>query len=235
MLDVTQFKVLSFDCYGTLIDWEQGIVEALRPVVTKHDVEITDDQLLALYARAESGAESTEYQPYRVILQRVMTAVAQELDIALVPGEESTLAESLKDWPPFPDTVAALQRLSKRYKLAIISNIDDDLFAHSREHLKTDFNYIVTATQSRAYKPSHDMFKYALNAIGCPRDEMLHVAQSLFHDHVPAKELGFSTVWINRRKGQSGSGATPDADASPDLEFPDLQSFAEFVEAQFSA
>jgi 2-haloacid dehalogenase len=130
------------------------------------------------------------------------------------------------EWPAFPDTSEALQALKKRFKLGIISNIDDDLFAASNQHLGVTFDWVITAQQVRGYKPSTRNFQVAFDRIGLPGQQLVHVAQSLFHDHVPAKSLGLDTVWVNRRAGKPGSGATPPATAQPDLEVPDLQTFA---------
>ena len=134
--------------------------------------------------------------------------------------------KNFDDWVPFSDTVNALKKLKAKFKLAILSNVDDDLFAISAKHLKVKFDYIITAEQIRSYKPSLNNFKFAIKKIGIPKDKILHIAQSLYHDIAPAKELGLSTIWINRRNGKEGFGATPPASAKPDMEFPDLKSLA---------
>jgi 2-haloacid dehalogenase len=130
----------------------------------------------------------------------------------------------LRDWQPFPDTVEALQTLKERYKLAIISNVDDGLFALTACHLQVEFDWIITAEQAGTYKPSPNNFALALERIGMAPEKVVHVAESLFHDHVPAKKLGLSTVWVHRRANKGGFGATPPANAEPDLEVPDLKS-----------
>jgi len=206
-LNFDQFKVLTFDCYGTLIDWETGILNVLRPVLAERGV-----------------AEAGQYKPYRAVLSEVMVNIAQQFGFFLKPHEFTTLADSLADWPPFDDTVEALKALKSRFQLGIISNVDDDLFESSNKQLKIEFDHIVTAGQVGAYKPSLKMFEAALEKIGQPKENVLHVAQSLFHDHVPAQQLGLSTVWINRRHNRPGSGATPTAEVTPDAEFPDLAS-----------
>src|SRR5439155_16303432 len=133
---------------------------------------------------------------------------------------------SVGDWPPFSDSAAALARLAQRFRLGVITNCDGDLFARSRERLEAPFEWVVTAEQARSYKPSLRNFELAFETIDVPRERILHVAQSLFHDHVPAKQLGMTTVWIDRRGDAEGGGATPPASAAPDMTFPDMRSFA---------
>ena len=133
-------------------------------------------------------------------------------------GRQATvLADTIGQWPPFPDSVRALQRLKQRYKLAVISNVDDDLFAATSRLLGDPFDAVITAQQAQSYKPSPNNFRLALDRIGEPAGKILHCAQSLYHDVVPARALGFSTVWVDRRAGQHGPGATPGANTQPDL------------------
>ena len=226
MLPFDRFKALTFDCYGTLIDWESGILGALRPVLAGHRITCPDEDLLAIYAEAEASAESEEYAPYREVLRRVMRSIGGRLRFAATVAEEECLAASIADWLPFPDTVAALRALQERYRLAIVSNIDDDLFRASAVRLEVPFDAVITAQMVRGYKPGEGHFKRALEVLDLAPGEILHVAQSLFHDVVPARRLGMSTVWVNRRHGREGSGATPPAEATPDLEVPDLRSLA---------
>ena len=230
MIDLQQYEVLTFDCYGTLIDWESGLHGALRRVLDAHNVHVEDDALLDLYAELETAKESGPYLHYRAILREVVLRVGQRLGFTPSAEEAASLAESIRDWPPFPDTVEALQALKSRYRLAILSNIDDDLFAGSAARLGVAFDEVITAEQVGSYKPSENNFKAALDRVGAPKEKVLHVAQSLYHDIVPAKALGLSTVWVNRRKGRPGSGATPAADARPDLEVPDLRTLAALAE-----
>ena len=151
--------------------------------------------------------------------------------LGFVPTAEDTgaLIGSVADWPPFPDSPEALAALKRRFKLAIISNIDDALFAGSQRQLGVEFDWVITAQQARSYKPSHNNFLVAFDRIGLPREQILHVAQSLYHDHIPAKALGLQTVWVNRRHDQPGSGATPKASAQPDLEVPDLRTLEDLA------
>jgi 2-haloacid dehalogenase len=224
-----QFKILTFDCYGTLIDWETGIWQALDPVFTAHQVVMQPEQALELYGELESQAEAGEYQEYKTVLRLVLEGFGARLGFKPTPDELQTFSTCVKDWPAFPDSSGALQALHKKYKLAIISNVDDDLFAFSQERLQVEFDWIITARQARSYKPSLNNFWVAFERIGVPQHQILHVAQSLFHDIVPAKQLGLACVWINRRTGKPGFGATPPAQAKPDLEIPDLQSLAHFA------
>lgn len=229
MIDFSSFKMLTFDCYGTLIDWETGILNALKPIMAAHSVKTSDYQLLETYGRLESFIESGPYQTYREILRQVVIRLGAEFGFDPTEREIASLPESLKNWPPFDDTVAALKRLKSKYELGIISNIDDDLFELSNQLLEVEFDKIITAKQAQCYKPSLRTFEFALRKLDLTSHEILHVAQSLFHDHVPAKKIGLSTVWINRRRTQPGDshGATPKAEATPDAEFYDLKSFAD--------
>jgi len=226
-LDYGRFEALTFDCYGTLIDWETGILAGLRPVLASRGVEPPDDELLARFATHEAAAEAGPYRPYREILGIALQGIAAEYGIAPDDGELAAFGDSVGDWPAFPDSVAALARLHERFRLGVITNCDDDLFARSAERLATRFDWVVTAKQAGGYKPDPHNFEVAFERIGLPRERILHVAQSLFHDHVPAKRLGLTTVWIDRRAGRPGSGATPAAaPVAPDATFPDMASFA---------
>ena len=230
MLSFDPFEILTFDCYGTLIDWESGIRAALRPVLSAHGVSIADESMLELYAALESQAERGEFVNYKQVLRSVMLGFGRELGFSPTQNEMTCLAESIKDWLPFPDTVESLIALKSRYKLGIISNIDDDLFSSSARHLQVEFEWVITAEQVRSYKPSHNNFKQALARIDAPKERILHVAQSIFHDIVPAQSLGLATVWVNRRQGQSSFGATPPAESQPDLEVPDLKTLVSMID-----
>ena len=235
MRELDQYTHLTFDCYGTLIDWERGILAAIKPILARHGVERSDDAILELFGELEAAAEAATYRRYSAVLTDVLAGFAERLGFTLASSEEDALARSVPDWPPFPDTVAALAILGRRYRLVILSNIDDDLFAASARHLKADFAAVITAQQVGSYKPNPNNFRFALEKLGVPSGDILHVAQSLFHDIVPAKEVGLATVWVNRRHDRPGFGATPPANARPDLEVPDLRTLAARVEAAFAA
>jgi 2-haloacid dehalogenase len=230
LLEADRYEVVSFDCYGTLIDWESGIISGLRPVLASHGVEATDDEILALHAETEHRLQATStpgsYVKYREVLGEEVREAGRRWGFAPDPEEVGALADSLRDWRPFPDTVEALRRLKSRYKLAIISNVDDGLFALTACHLEVEFDWIVTAEQAGTYKPSTNNFEVALRRMGVEPETLLHAAESLFHDVVPAKKLGLSTVWVHRRAGKEGFGATPPADAEPDFVVPDLETLA---------
>lgn len=229
MIDFSRFEVLTFDCYGTLIDWESGILGAVRPVLARHGVAVGDDAILETYAALESKYEQGDYLPYRIVLRLVMTEMSLRFKFDAAPEELDCLGRSIGDWEPFPDTADALERLAKRYKLAVISNVDDAFFAMTRRRLRAGFEWVTTAEQVRAYKPSAAMFAEALRRIGRPRDRVLHVAQSVYHDIVPAKSLGLATAWVNRRSGKRGPGATPRATAVPDVEVRGLADLAKMI------
>jgi len=229
MLDFHRFQALTFDCYGTMIDWEKGIFSALRPILEAHGKTIDDFALLKLYSELELKAEQGEFRKYREVLQSVVAGFGEQLGFKPSEEEIRSLPGSLPQWPPFPDTVAALKRLQTRYKLAVISNIDDDLFAGSEPKLQAQFDHVITAEQARSYKPSLNNFSLALKQLGLAPDHVLHVGQSLYHDVTPAKSLGIATVWVNRPSPRPGAGAARTADGRPDLEVSDLATLAEIA------
>jgi 2-haloacid dehalogenase len=228
-IDFGRFDVLTFDCYGTLIDWEAGILAGLRRILGPLGIDTGDDDLLERYARAEASVEAGGYLRYREVLTRSADLVGRELGVQPDPAALAAFGGSVGAWPAFPDSADALARLHERFRLAVITNCDDDLFAASNARLGVTFDHVITAQQVGAYKPSTRNFEVAFERIGVPRERILHVAQSLFHDHVPAKHLGMKTAWIDRRHGRPGSGATPPADARPDLAVPSMAAFAEIA------
>jgi 2-haloacid dehalogenase len=228
-MDFSRFTTISFDCYGTLIDWESGILPVLRRILSNHGQSLPDAALLELYGEFEAEAESGPYQSYRDVLQLVVQAFAERLHFEVTSAELRSLHESVRGWPPFPDTVAALRELQKRYQLVVISNIDDDLFAETRKHLGVEFYGVITAEQARSYKPSLNNFQMALRTLAISPDRLLHAAQSIYHDVVPARSLGISTVWVNRKSARPGIGAVRASAGQPDLGVPDLASLAAAV------
>jgi len=229
MLEFERYRVLTFDCYGTLIDWENGILNALRPLLLAHDIQLSDNSILEQYAEIESALEIGEYRPYRQILEAAVQQFGDRFSFMPTPEEITALPDSVQNWLPFPDTVAALQRLHQKYKLVILSNIDDALFAGSAKHLQVTFDDVITAEQISSYKPAITNFKTMMQRVGVPQEQILHVAQSIHHDIQPASSLGLSTVWVNRRHSQDGAGATPIAEAEASLTVPDLQTLAEMA------
>jgi 2-haloacid dehalogenase len=228
-MDFSRFTTISFDCYGTLIDWESGMLPVLRALLVRHKCNLGDPAILELYGEFEANAEGGPYRPYRDVLESVVRAFGERLGFQPSPSEVLSLPESVPSWPPFSDTVAALQALKKCYRLAVISNIDDDLFAQTRKLLGVEFDAVVTAQQAQSYKPSRRNFELVLQTLGIPRGQLLHAAQSIYHDVVPARSLGIATVWVNRTSARPGIGAVRAAEANPDLEVPDLATLAKLA------
>jgi 2-haloacid dehalogenase len=229
MIHFENFTHLTFDCYGTLIDWETGILAAVTPVLACRGVSTDTAQLLELYVKYEAQQEAGPYKPYQDVLQGVMAGIASELGFVPTASELRALPDSVGHWPPFADTVAALTRLQTRYKLVIISNIDDAMFAETNALLHVAFDDIITAQQVGSYKPALQNFHFALARLGVPQQQVLHVAQGLYHDHVPAKALGLTTVWVNRQSRLPGTGLALPVQVTPDLEVPDLRSLVEMM------
>jgi len=225
-MDFPGFSTISFDCYGTLIDWEAGILPALRTVLARHGRSLDDSTILELYGEFEAKAESGPYSKYRYVLQSVVRAFGERLKFDASPEDLRELSDSVPTWPPFGDTVVALQQLKKRFKLAIISNIDNDLFAKTQRLLGVNFDAVITAEQAQSYKPSLRNFELALRTLAIDPANLLHTGQSIYHDVIPAQSLGIATVWVNRKSARPGVGAVRHAEGKPDLEVPDLATLA---------
>jgi 2-haloacid dehalogenase len=234
----TDFDALSFDCYGTLIDWEAGIAAVLAPWAARCGLDLDQEQLLAAYAAAEEQAELEHpSELYRDILARSFRSVGNELGAPVTEEDAAALASSVPDWPAFEDSHDALTVLGERFKLIILSNVDRASFAGSQARLGVEFTSVLTAEEIGSYKPSagnFDALAAEVRRLGVDQGRLLHVAQSLFHDHVPAKRAGLQTVWINRRHDRPGWGATPapPAEVTPDWEFPSMAAFASAVETE---
>lgn len=225
-IDWAAVEVLSFDCYGTLIDWESGILATLRSVLGVRGAQAPDDALLEAYARHEARLEAGPYRPYRQVLTEALAQTITERGSGVPASARAKIGGSVADWAAFPDSVAALARLRKRFELAVITNCDNDLFDFSDERLGRPFSWRITAQQVGSYKPARRNFEFALQRIGLPPERVVHVAQSLYHDHVPAQSMGLRTVWVNRRHDRAGFGATPRASARPNLTVPDMATLA---------
>lgn len=220
-----RIKALSFDCYGTLIDWEAGLLSALAEPLESRALAVPDEDLLELFATAESQVEAdagSAFLDYRTVLELVLEAIGEELGFAPSPDECAEFAASVPTWPAFPDSKAALARLAERFDLIVLSNVDADLFEGSAEQLGRPFKHAFTADRIGSYKPDPRNFAYLLEHSGHPKEAILHVAQSLYHDIAPARELGFTTCWINRKAG--APGATKPSTATPHFELPNLAS-----------
>src|SRR5580698_665569 len=229
MIDLSQFSVLSFDCYGTMIDWEAGIFSALRPILSTHNKRVNDVTLLKLYSELELEAEQQKYSSYREVLQSVVRGLGQRLGFGPSAAEIRSLPESLPAWQPFPDTVPALRALKNRYQLAVISNIDDDLFALTAPQLGVTFDHVITAQQALCYKPCKRIFQIARGRLAVSPENWLHVGQSIYHDVIPAQALGIAAVWVNRPSPRAGAGATKAAAGKPDLEVSSLKDLADLT------
>ena len=233
MFEPAKYEVLTFDCYGTLIDWETGILAALSPVLSARDINLSDPEILRLYAELEAKVEEGPYVKYREVLRRVVRQIGDRLGIALSEPELDCLGNSLGTWPAFPDTIEALRKLKERYRLAVVSNVDDDLFARSAKLLEVDFDWVITSEQARSYKPSLRNFRLAVDTMSVPVGKVLHVAESIHHDIEPATALGLSTVWVNRgrseRRDATASGADSYTTDDADIEVPDLKTLASLM------
>lgn len=233
MFDFSRFEILTFDCYGTLIAWEDGILSCLHRILAAHGKDKgkdTDDPaLLRLYGDFEAAAEQGEYRSYREVLESVVRQFGQKFDFTPAKGDVRSLPESLAEWKPWSDTVPALRELGRHFRLAIISNVDDDLFAATRPQLEVQFAEVITAQQACAYKPSLKVFELALRRIGVPAHRVLHVGQSIYHDVLPAQSLGLATVWANRPSARRGVGAVRFAEGRPDLEVTGMAELAAAV------
>jgi 2-haloacid dehalogenase len=234
-MELTDFEALSFDCYGTLIDWEAGLSAVLVPWARAHGLSLTEEQLLAEYSGTEAAAEAEHpADRYPDVLARSMRVLGAKLGAEVSDDEEARLAGSVPDWPAFADSHDALLALGERFKLIILSNVDRASFAGSNARLGVEFTSIITAQDVGSYKPSQRNFDALTSEaarLGIGPGKLLHVAQSLFHDHVPAKRAGLPTAWINRRHDRPGRGATPEppAPVTPDWEFPSMAAFAAAV------
>lgn len=223
------YEVLSFDVYGTLIDFENGILGALKPVLKNHNIYLNDEQILELYGEIEARIQEEKFSKYRQVLKKVVYEFGDRFDFKLLSTEENCLVNTLGTWMPFPNIVESLHTLKKTYRLAVLSNIDDDLFCLSAKHLDVDFDWVITSEQAKSYKPSLDSFKFAIKKIGVSPEKILHISNSMYHDIIPARALGLSTAWINGRQYMAGFGASPPVSGSPDFEVSDLKSLVSII------
>jgi 2-haloacid dehalogenase len=232
-MELSDFEALSFDCYGTLIDWEAGIGAVFAAWVEDEGLDLGRDQLLATYAAHEARvARETPTLLYPEVLARAFQGVGEQVGHEVSDTWAERLGASVPDWPAFPDSPEALQRLSARYRLIILSNVHREGFAGSNRRLGVEFDAIITAEDVGAYKPADHHFRRldaVLAELDVPRARLLHVAQSLFHDHAPARRLGLTSAWINRRHDRPGWGATPEPaeEYGYAWEFPTLAAFAD--------
>jgi 2-haloacid dehalogenase len=232
MPQLSAFQVLTFDCYGTLIDWETGIYRALAPWLEGHGVRVARDEVLAAFAATEAPQQQeTPDLRYPELLARVHAALARRFHVPADPDGAQAFGGSVRDWPAFPDSAGALAYLKRHYRLVILSNVDRASFAHSARKLGVEFDAVYTAEDIGSYKPDARNFEYMLARLaeqGVSKGQILHTAQSLYHDHVPARRLGLATCWIDRRAGQAGAGATraPAVEVEADFRFATLAEMA---------
>lgn len=224
---VGQVEVISFDCYGTLVDWESGILGALQAVLAAHGAFPPPVRILERYAVHEAAVERGPYRSYRDVLREVVAGFGADYGFRPAPDELECLAASVPGWKPFDDTPTALASLGKVVRLAVLSNVDDDLFEPTSALLGVKFDCVVTAQQVRSYKPAAANFQALRDRLGVPPERILHAAQSIYHDIVPAARAGFRTAWVNRISHRPGRGATPEASASADLAVSDLASLVD--------
>ncbi len=235
---LSDFNTLTFDCYGTLIDWEGGISTAVRHWLKSKGQEKSDDAILENFANSESTQQrETPGMLYPELLAKTLHRMAAAWDMSASAAEAAEFGGSVKNWPAFPDAAEALVRLKKHYRLVILSNVDRGSFAHSQAKLGDVFDAVYTAEDVGSYKPNPRNFTYILEkeaAAGIPAAKILHTAQSLFHDHVQAKRQGLTSAWIDRRLDVDGWGATmpPEAPVTPDFHFPTLEAMAEAREEE---
>jgi 2-haloalkanoic acid dehalogenase type II len=230
---LSDFSVLSFDCYGTLIDWESGLFGALQPLLARSSAGLSREAALEAFAAHESRQQqATPAMRYVDLLAEVHGQLAQAWGVAPVAAESARFGGSVGDWPPFPDTVDALRQLSRRNRLVILSNVDRDSFSVTQRRLEVEFHAIYTAQDIGSYKPDPRNFRFLIDRLaeqGIERRQILHVAQSLFHDHAAANAVGLASAWIDRRHGVGGWGATapPPADVRYDFRFASLGALAD--------
>lgn len=235
MIDLSQTRAFTFDCYGTLIDWETGLKGVLNAWAVASDVPARDDQVLELFAAHEARVEAEQPRLlYSDVLREVMRRLSLQLGVSASPEWVERLGTSVGDWPAFTDSADALLRLKEKYRLCILSNVDHVSFAGSRRKLIADFDLVVTAEDVGSYKPDARNFAALighLRTIDISPDQVVHVAQSLYHDHAPAKRLGLKSIWIDRRHGTQGFGATlpPASQAQYDMRFTSMREFAEWA------
>ena len=238
MAKLTDFEALTFDCYGTLIDWESGMIEALKPLTSKASRPLNRDEILEAHARHESSQQiHTPTKLYPELLAIVYRRLAEEWGVAASWSDCVAYGRSIRNWPAFADSASSLRYLKQHYKLAILSNVDNESFSFSSEKLGVDFDAVYTAEDCGSYKPSARNFEYMLaklKTLGVEKNQILHTAESLFHDHGPANELGLTSCWIHRRHDKQGSGATMALAQGPRYDFR-FESLADMVKAHQEA
>ncbi len=240
-MNISDYTTLTFDCYGTLIDWETGIHQALVPWLERNGANLTRDEALELFGREEAAQErETPDMIYSQLLALVIRRMGSELELPVSDAEADLFGASVEHWPAFPDSADALAYLKQHYKLVVLSNVDRASFAHSNARLGVEFDAVYTAEDVGSYKPDPRNFTYLLEhlgKLGVAKDQILHTAQSLTHDHVPAEDAGLATCWIDRRHDKPGFGATKPPPREPriDVRFTSMGAMAEAHRAETGA
>lgn len=231
---LSDFKALTFDVYGTLIDWELGMIEGLKPLTARLIEPLSRDEVLEAHARHESSTQAyTPTKPYQEVLSVVYRRLAEEWSLAVSWDECLAYGQSVAHWPAFSDSARSLRYLKQYFKLVVLSNVDNVSFAHSNQKLEVEFDAVYTAGDIGSYKPAQRNFDYmlaSLAAIGIQKADILHTAESMFHDHQPANKAGLTNCWIYRRHDKTGFGATMNLGTMPACDF-SFNSMAELVEA----
>ena len=220
----SKFPYVTFDCYGTLIDWESGIKNTIKAILDDKGVRGNIEQLFRTREDLEFDLIQSEYRRYREILALSLKETFVQFQLPYSNRDGERLAESVPDWPVFPDTVKSLGRISRMSRVCIISNIDKDIIARTRDRMGVRFDLIITAQEARSYKPNIRPFHLALGKLKVRSSEVLHVSSGFRYDLPPAHQLGFKTAWINRKREK------PPANFSADYEFSNLSELAEFLE-----
>jgi 2-haloacid dehalogenase len=233
-MKLTDFKALTFDCYGTLIDWESGILAALEPLAARVQPKPSPDAMLEAYGVHEHAQEhQTPHLKYSQLLAITYKRMAENLSAPASWEECVAFGQSLRNWAPFPDTVNALKYLKQHYRLYVLSNVDNESFSYTHRKLEVQFDGVMTAEDIGSYKPNLRNFEYLLERLasqGIHKEQVLHVAQSLMHDHTAANQIGLASCWINRRHGRAGGGATKQPESMPRLDF-QFNSMGELADA----
>ncbi|MFC2098757.1 HAD-IA family hydrolase [Bacteroidota bacterium] len=224
-MDFAKIELISFDCYGTLIDWQKAVQDILELYFNQFSVEFSREDIFGAFLRADAKLEAGKFLPYREILAEIVLLIADDLRISVDPATRYVLSENFSEWKPFADTVDSLKLLKENYKLAIISNVDDDLFALTNELLEIKFDFVVTAGQLGSYKPDANNFLEAHKRFDLGEEVMLHAAQSIYHDIAPSNKLGWNNAWVNRY----GEPERTDPAEFPDFEVPDLASLVKIL------
>lgn len=222
---MSETKIISFDCLGTLVDWKEGVINSLKPLFTDYLIEIEEEEIFKFFREFDAAIISKEYISYRCVLQNILKQFADLLKINMSNDDLHSLVRSLPNWSVFPDTIESLRKLSGKYKLALISNIDNDLLKKYHFFHDVIFDWVITSEELKSYKPSHNNFIQALNRFDTPASEIIHVAQSVYHDIIPTNQLNIKNVWINRYSEKLDSNNFP----KTGLSFPDLNQFTQYM------